>query len=122
MAPFGEHKGYGLGLISGLLAGPLLGGAKVGKASGQAVKEGHYDKGELLIAIDPAAFGDPALFRTIVEVHIAEIKAVKKAPGVEEIRVHGERSLAERERRIRVGVPIEDGVWEQEFEISLPQP
>ena len=127
LAPFGEHKGYGLGLILGLLAGPLL-GAKVGKTLGQAVKEGHYDKGELVIAIDPAAFGDPALFRTTVEAHIAEIKAVKKAPGVEEIRVPGERSFAERERRMRAGVPIEDAVWEQigelaqEFEISLPQP
>jgi len=127
LAPFGEHKGYGLGLILGLLAGPLL-GAKVGKTLGQAVKEGHYDKGELLIAIDPATFGDPALFRTTVEAHIAEIKAVKKAPGVEEIRVPGERSFAERERRIRAGVPVEDGLWEQvgelaqEFEISLPAP
>ena len=94
----------------------------------QAVKEGYYDKDGLLVAIDPAAVGDPALFRAIVEVHIAEVKAVKKAPGVEEIHVDGEQSFAERELRIRAVVPIEDGVWgqvgelAQEFEISLPQP
>src|SRR5215510_12104866 len=66
LAPFGGHKGYGLGLVLGLLAGPLL-GAKVGKALGQSVKDGHYDKGDLLIAIDPAAFGDAATFRAAVE-------------------------------------------------------
>ena len=126
LAPFGEHKGYRLGLILGLLAGPLL-GAKVGKELGQAVKEGHYDKGELLIAIDPAAFGDPSLFYAAVTTHIQEIKAVKPS-GNEEIRVAGERSFAERARRLLEGVPIEKGAWKQvqtlaeELRISLPQP
>lgn len=112
LSPFGEHKGYGLGLVLGLLAGPLL-GAKVGKPLGQAVKEGHYDKGELLIAIDPAAFGDPAIFRAAVEAHLAEVKSSKKAPGIEEIRTPGERGVAERRRRLQDGVPVEGGIWEQ---------
>jgi LDH2 family malate/lactate/ureidoglycolate dehydrogenase len=80
---------------------------------GQAVKEGHYDKGELFITIDPAAFGDPALFQAAVATHLAEIKSSKKAPGVEEIRIPGERGFAERRRRLRDGVPVESGVWEQ---------
>lgn len=112
LAPFGGHKGYGLGLVLGLLAGPLL-GAKVGKALGQAVKDGHYDKGDLLLAIDPAAFGNPTVFRAAVDAHLAEVKASKKAPGVETIRVPGERSFAKRSRRLRTGVPVENGVWDQ---------
>lgn len=125
LAPFGGHKGYGLGLVLGLLAGPLL-GAKVGGALGQAVKEGHYDKGDLFIAIDPAAFGDPALFRTAVNAHLTELKASRKAPGVETIRVPGERGFAERARHLREGIPVENGVWEQvtalaaELNVTLP--
>jgi len=125
LAPFGGHKGYGLGLVLGLLAGPLL-GAKVGKALGQAVKDGHYDKGDLLIAIDPAAFGDPTVFRATVDAHLAEVKASKKAPGVETIRVPGKRGFAERAHRLREGVPVENSVWDQiaalaaELHVALP--
>jgi len=77
------------------------------------MKGGHYDKGELFIAIDPAAFGDPTLFQTAVQAHLAEIKSSKKAPGIEEIRIPGERGFAERRRRLRDGVPVESGVWDQ---------
>lgn len=110
LAPFGGHRGYGLCLFLGLLAGPLL-GAKVGKPLGQAVREGHYDKGELVIAIDPAAFGDPREFRRAAAAHVEEVKASRKAPGASAIRVPGERSQAERGRRLREGVPIEEAVW-----------
>ncbi len=117
VAPFGDHKGYGLSLVIGLLAGPLL-GAKVGKPLSESVREGHYDKGDLFIAIDPAAFGDPGVFREMVDAHVAEVKATRRAPGVEEIRVPGERSYREKERRLRAGIPIGGGVWEQVAQIA----
>ena len=117
VAPFGEHKGYGLCLLIGLLAGPLL-GAKVGKPLSQSVQEGHYDKGDLFIAIDPSAFGDTKMFREMVDFHVAEVKNTRRAPGVEEIRVPGERSFREKERRLREGIPVGDGVWKQVAEIS----
>ena|SRR5713101_6235268 len=91
-----------------------------------SVRDGHYDKGDLLIAIDPAAFGDPTVFRATVDAHLAKVKASKKALGVETIRVPGERSFAERARRLRKGVPVENGVWEQiavlaaELNVALP--
>ncbi len=91
-----------------------------------SVRDGHYDKGDLLIAIDPAAFGDPTVFRATVDAHLAEVKASKKALGVETIRVPGERSFAERARRLRKGVLVENGVWEQiavlaaELHVALP--
>ena len=117
VAPFGGHKGYGLCLLIGLLAGPLL-GAKVGKPLSQSVQEGHYDKGDLFIAIDPSAFGDPKVFREMVDFHVAEVKNTRKAPGVEEIRVPGERSFREKERRLREGILVDDGVWKQVGQIS----
>lgn len=117
VAPFGGHKGYGLCLLIGLLAGPLL-GAKVGKPLSQSVREGHYDKGDLFIAVDPAAFGSPAAFREMVDAHLAEVRGARKAPGVEEVRAPGERSFREKERRLRTGVPVGDGVWAQVAEIA----
>ncbi|MEK6710666.1 MAG: Ldh family oxidoreductase, partial [Nitrospinota bacterium] len=112
LAPFGGHRGYGLCLYLGLLAGPLL-GAKVGKPLGRAVREGRYDKGELILAIDPAAFGDPGEFRRGARAHIEEVKASRRAAGVAEIRVPGERSAGERGRALREGVPIEEALWRE---------
>ena len=125
LTPFGGHKGFGLCLVLGLLAGPLL-GAKVGKPLGQAVREGHYDKGELIVAFDPAAFGDPDTFQQAVRSHLDEVKASRKASGIDDIRIPGERAQAERARRLKEGVPIEAEVWREvatiaeELRVNLP--
>jgi LDH2 family malate/lactate/ureidoglycolate dehydrogenase len=113
LTPFAEHKGFGLSLVLGLLAGPLL-GAKVGKDLARAITEkNHYDKGDLFIAIDPASFGDPTAFFEAVRAHLGEVKSSPLAPGFSEIRIPGERSFAERKKRLREGVPIERKVWEE---------
>jgi len=112
LSPFGGHKGYGLCLMIGLIAGPML-GAKVGKPLGEAVRTGYYDKGELIIAIDPEAFGGPAIFRAAVDAHIAELRDVTPIPGALPVRVPGERSFAERKRRLRDGIPVDPQVWSE---------
>lgn len=112
LSPFGGHKGYGLCLMIGLIAGPML-GAKVGKPLGQAVGAGFYDKGELIIAIDPAAFGDPTIFRTAVAAHIAELRETTPIPGASPVRAPGERSFQERQRRLRDGIPVDPQVWSE---------
>ncbi len=112
LTPFAGHKGFGLSLVLGLLAGPLL-GAKVGKELARSIAEkNNYDKGDLLIAIDPASFGDPAAFYEAADAHLLEVKSSPLAPGFSEIRIPGERSFQEKARRLREGVPIERKVWE----------
>ncbi|MEE9257085.1 MAG: Ldh family oxidoreductase [bacterium] len=128
LTPFAGHKDSGLSLVLGLLAGPLL-GAKVGKDLGRSIAEkNHYDKGDLLIAIDPASFGDPEAFTEAVRAHLLEVKSSPLAPGFDEIRIPGERSYRERERRLREGVPIVESVWEEvaalagELGVEMPAP
>jgi L-2-hydroxycarboxylate dehydrogenase (NAD+) len=111
IGPLDGHKGFGLGLCIELLSGPLV-AAAVGKAlSGWLGNEPAGAKGHFLIAVDPAAFGEPAVFRAAVGVHLREVKASRKAPGVSEIRIPGERGYAEEARRRRDGVPIYEVVW-----------
>lgn len=113
IAPLGGHKGFGLSLCVGLLCGPLV-GAAVGKALmgwlGQGGETGSM--GQLFLAIDPAMFGDGALFRARVSAHLAELKASRKAPGVEAIRIPGERSFAHRAQALERGVPILEACWQ----------
>ena len=110
LTPFGGHKGYGLCLTIGLLAGPLL-GAKVGKPLAQSVAEGHYDKGDLFIAIDPSSFGDSDVFRNSVFEHLFEVKSVAKSEGTNEVRVPGERAYKERKKRLEDGIVFDQGIW-----------
>ena len=110
LTPFGAHKGYGLCLTIGLLAGPLL-GAKVGKSLAESVAEGHYDKGNLFIAIDPSSFGDTDVFRSSVFEHLFEVKSTAKSEGTTEIRIPGERAYKERRIRLKDGIIIDRGIW-----------
>jgi LDH2 family malate/lactate/ureidoglycolate dehydrogenase len=113
LTAFGGYKGFGLALCVGLLAGPLVGGT-VGRAMAEAPRPGRRtNRGTLLVAVDPAAFGDPRAFRDAVTVHLREIEQSARAPGVEAIRLPGERSRAERTRRLREGLPVEESVLDE---------
>ena len=128
LEPFGGHKGYGLGLCGALLAGPLI-GALLGKRLEKALENpsGHErTRGHLFIAVDPAAFVDPAQFRKAVSAYVKEVKDSKKAPGVEEILVPGERGLRQRDESLEKGALIYESVWEntaklaREYDVTMP--
>ncbi len=102
--PMAAHKGYGLALAVDILAGALS-----GTGTGGAI--GWEPQGVALMALDPAAFGDPARFRAEVDGLVARIKAIPKAAGVAEILVPGEREVRLAAERERSGVPIDDEVW-----------
>ncbi len=101
------YKGYGLALVLGLLAGTLN-----DAAMGRAVIDFNTDDssvtntGHAIVAIDPAAFGDPTAFRERVDRVVREIRASQPLPGVERIRVPGERSAEKHAERASSGVPI----------------
>lgn len=127
ISPLAGHKGFGLSLCVALLSGPLV-GAQVGKAlAGQPDGPGGgTGKGHLFLAIDPGCFGAPSAFRRAVGAYIAEIKSSRRAPGVTEIRIPGERTFAARERSMREGVEIYEVVWQNteklaaELGVSMP--
>ena len=114
IGPLAGHKGFALGLAVALLSGPLVGAQVVSALKGflDAASGPAGSKGHLLLAIDPACFGDPQEFRAAVSAYLKEIRSSRKAAGVSEIRVPGERVFAERERSLREGVRIYDVVWE----------
>lgn len=106
ISPLAGHKGFGLALCIGLLCGPLT-GSGVGpelagwQASGETRSQGH-----LVIAIDPASFGDSEEFRARVEWYLQTIRRSRTAPGVEEVRIPGERSAALRAEQVSTGVRV----------------
>ena len=107
LLPLGDHKGYGLAMVSELLAG-VLSGNDYGPDSGQSGKVGHF-----LLVMDPSLFMAHPDFAQRVTEYVQRIKASPRRPGVAEIFYPGERAgRLEREARARGTHPLPRIVWE----------
>jgi L-2-hydroxycarboxylate dehydrogenase (NAD+) len=111
LLPIGGHKGYGLALVVGLLAGTLQ-----GAAMGRDVVDFNQDHttptntGQAILVIDLKAFGEPEDFKHAVDRLVRDIRSSERLPGVERIWLPGEQSYAKRVDFERHGVPVADGV------------
>lgn len=111
LLPIGEHKGYGLALIVGLLAG-TLGGAAMGREviDFNADHKTTTNTGQAILVIDLEAFGDPAQFRQRVDTLVRDIRDSQRLPGVERIWLPGEQSHERRTRYREQGIPVSAGL------------
>jgi L-2-hydroxycarboxylate dehydrogenase (NAD+) len=107
LLPIGGYKGSGLAVMLGLLAGPLnraAFGADVIEFNTDDVSESNT--GHFILALDIARFLPLEDYKVEVDRHVRELKEGKRLPGVDEIRMPGERRLACRDDRRRNGVPL----------------
>jgi L-2-hydroxycarboxylate dehydrogenase (NAD+) len=111
LLPIGAHKGYGLALIVGLLAGTLQ-----GAAMGRDVIDFNKDivsttnTGQAILVIDLRAFGDPVEFKTRVDTIVRDLRNSERLDGVARIWLPGEQSHLKRERHRVEGIPVSAGV------------
>ena len=99
------HKGYGLALLVEALTQGLGGW-------GRAEKPGRWGASVFVQATDPAAFGGAAEFRRETGWLAAACRAVAPAPGVEAVRLPGERGLARKRAALADGVELYPGVMD----------
>lgn len=107
LLPIGEHKGYGLALMVGLLAG-TLGGAAMGRdvIDFNADHVSVTNTGQAILVLDLAAFGDPAAFGEALDALIRDIRGSARLPGVERIWLPGEQSHLKREAARKAGIAL----------------
>ncbi|MFT7059891.1 MAG: LDH2 family malate/lactate/ureidoglycolate dehydrogenase [Pseudorhodobacter sp.] len=107
LLPIGGAKGYGLALVFGILAGTLN-----GAAFGRDVVDFNADStsvtntGHLILALDIKAFADPDVFRAGIDAIWDEMKSSPRLPGVDEIRLPGERLHRVTAERSAKGIPL----------------
>ena len=117
--PMAGHKGSGLSLVIGLLAGPLN-----GAAFGRDVRDfaappsGELNVGQFVVALDVARFLSPELFKAEVDRHIRDLNASRRLPGVDAIRVPGQGRAARRNERKTNGIPLNAAVVAQVDEVA----
>jgi LDH2 family malate/lactate/ureidoglycolate dehydrogenase len=111
LLPIGGHKGYGLALIVGLLAGTLN-----GAAMGRDVVDFNHDHvtptntGQSVLVIDLAALGDPAMFKSALDHLVRDLRSSERLPGVERIWMPGEQSHLRRQKYAAQGIPVSAGL------------
>jgi len=90
----------------------LVGGTLNRAAFGRDVIDFNADDtsatntGHFIVALDVARFQPLAEYKAAVDRHIHELKASKRLPGVDTIRMPGERRRECRAERARAGVPL----------------
>jgi len=102
LLPFGGYKGYGLGFIVqalGVLAGSGM--------------DPDQDDGYLFIVFKPDLLVPLDRFKREVSTLVDRIKSIPRQPGVEEIRIPGERAFRSRERLRHQGIEIDRLVYDQ---------
>ena len=93
LLPIGGYKGSGLAIVLGLLAGTLN-----GAAFGRDVidfnhdDESACDNGHFIVALDVARFTPLATFAAEVDRHMRDLRGSQRLPGVDAIRLPGERA------------------------------
>jgi len=107
LLPIGDYKGYGLSLMTGLLAGTLNQAAfgrdvvDFVKEQGKATNTGHA-----IVAVSVEAFAPAAAFKRQVDAAIRAMRGAQRLPGVERIWLPGEQSHLKRQDRAKNGIPM----------------
>lgn len=103
VAAFGGYKGYGLSFAIQALG--LLGGAFL-------ARDQVLDYGFLFIVVDPKLLHPDGAFPAQMSELVRKIKSTPRRPGVDDIRIPGERGAREREIRRVQGIVLERKVVE----------
>lgn len=103
---FGGHKGSGLALIVQIFAGALV--------QADSFDSNSHNAGNLVIAIDPEILTVKEKFTKEVSSIIKRIKSAKKAEGVSEITIPGEKASAFNRKVVDSGeIEVEDNLLEE---------
>lgn len=106
----GQHKGYGLAMMTDVLTGVIAGG---GFGLAPYSNPARQDVSHTMIAIDIDWFMGLDEFKARMDRFIADIKAAKKRPGVEEILVPGERDYRLEQEYRAHGARLDAVVFDQ---------
>jgi uncharacterized oxidoreductase len=107
------YKGFGLGLLLDVLVGGLSGGF-----CPPAPAEAPSTNNVLLVVWDPEQFAGKSHFFSEADKLIDYVRRGKRKPGIDAIRLPGDRSTELCRQRGRDGVPLDPGTWSALVELA----
>jgi len=106
LAPFGEAKGYALGLALEVLVTTLAASAVGTDVAGTLDSTQPCNKGDLFIVIDPGNRPDIA---SRITAYLDAVRSSGAAAG--SVSVPGDRAMATRARNLDAGISLADDAW-----------
>lgn len=97
LLPVGGHKGYGLSMMLGLLAG-VMNGASFGRDIVEPASDPQHvsNTGHTVVAVDPGRLRDAPAFATDVDRHVRDFVASTPIDPASPVRVPGSRAVEQR--------------------------
>lgn len=115
--PMGYWKGSGFAVMLDLFSALLSGGLTTSGID----QTGLGSCGsccQIFIAIDPLQFNAAGFIEKAIEETIDQLKASQRAEGVDQIYYPGEQSLKTRKENLKIGIPVDDGIWAKVQELA----
>lgn len=103
LLPIGEYKGYGLSLVTDVLAGVMT-GALFGLSVFQ--DDQNFDVGHMMLAINPQAFLSEDEWNQRLEELLVEVKAAKAINSNRPVILPGEIEFTRMDERQQTGIPV----------------
>ncbi|MBX6424544.1 MAG: Ldh family oxidoreductase [Variibacter sp.] len=119
LLPIGGYKGAGLALVLGLLAGPLN-RAAFGRdvIDFNADEKSETNTGHFMVALDIARFLPLDAFKAEMDRHLRDLRASKRLPGFDSIRLPGDRRHQCKLDRAANGVPVSPALMRRLDELA----
>lgn len=109
IAPFGDAKGYALGLAFEVLVASLTASALGTDVRGTLDAEQLCNKGDVFIVVEPASAG----VATSISAYLDAIRACAPADPQRPVAVPGDRAHARRAQSLREGLTLTTEVWDR---------
>ncbi len=108
----GGYKGFGLGLLFDILVGGLSGGFCPPQENADACNN------VLAVVWDPSRAAGTEHFTREAGKLIDCVRNVRRKPGVDRIRLPGDRSLEVKRERLETGIPLTQKRWDRLAELA----
>lgn len=112
LMPLGGYKGSGLAFLVEILCGVLGGGAMSTELGGIRWRGTRTRVSQTFIGIDVARFMPVEEFDARMRQIVGSVKAAAPARGFDEVMVAGDPEWRIEEKRLREGIPVPEGNWE----------
>ena len=121
LLPVGGYKGYGLTVISGVMAAMLSNAALMSRdiCDFYVDTDKEQNIGHLFGCIDIQVFCDVDDFKHRMDEMIDEIHNCRKAPGVDRILLPGERSGRTADKNAVEGIPLNETVFKDLNDVAV---
>jgi 3-dehydro-L-gulonate 2-dehydrogenase len=109
--PIGYWKGSGLSLVLDMMAAMLSGGLATYQLGSEPLREAGQS--QFFLAIDPSNLAPASELTHIADEVIANLHNTAPLDPAKPLRYPGEQTLRLREENLRLGVPVDEDVWQQ---------